>query len=281
MEERLTNIITESLQDISRRYTVDETAMAYFLYFLSPIYQKLELKSVDEIINQLSVILTPNLAQIVNNTLDLYYPDGIDDKNMLIDFILKIVASEIDKNMMNIKSAFQTRYAETGEIDEFDDSNFIYTPMELFLAIFYKDDLRKLILYLLPDLYLNDYIPFQESTYSMEKSSIYFSMKPYFEIPMNLTEIHNVDDSKKYIICDIMAIFAWILRRNYGLDGFLDLKRTLREQFSLDKSVEPIVYIFVQNIIDNGWDLENPMYYIISIYDNKLIDWSLILNYKQ
>ena len=278
MDERLKNIIIDGLQDISMRYTLDETAMAYFIYFLTSLYQTLETKTVDEIMNQLPTILSPTLSESVVNTLNLYYPDGITDKNTLIDFVLKSVATEIVKNMMNVKSAFQTRYPESDEIDEFETSNFIFTPMDLFMALFYNDELRKLFLSLLSNLYLNGYNPYQENTYSQEKSDIYYNMKPYFEIPLNVAQIQTVDDAKKYMISDIMAIFAWYLRKIYGVDGFLDLKRNILEQFNLDKSVNPIVYSFIQNIIDNGWDLENPMYYIISMYDNKLLDWKPVLN---
>jgi hypothetical protein len=257
----LENII---ITNLTPSYSLSDAAREYLISFLTPLY--IQISESNNLKHDLKKVLDKSLYDEIFNL-------KLNDKSHIMNYI----CGELFANIHNIKVYFQKHIESNGQylIDNAVDSNFIYYPVEIFITFFYVDKYRKQFLGIMPNLKLTSYNPFEDGAYDIYKPTIKNSLHTLFQIP-NKEDV-NFDNIKYFLIGDIIAIFTSYLNNLYTTD-LEQFENDISFKYELLPSMNPIVYTLVQNIRQHLWDVKDPMYYIISLYDNDLIGYGDIIN---
>jgi hypothetical protein len=124
---------------------------------------------------------------------------------------------------------------------------------DVFLGIFNDNELRYLIFTIMPSPIILD------------------------QIDQPISYDRNVTDTR---CINVIRTFDQYLFGVYNDNTYNELSNMIKEQYSLTEFQNPISYTLTENIKLNDWNLNAPRFYIISLYDNKLIDWRTPLSYK-
>jgi len=144
------------------------------------------------------------------------------------------------------------------ELSDTSDTKII-TDEYIFLAIFNDDEMRWMFFGIMPSFF---------RVVDHDFDYIYQQLKYEVETPNNL--------------CGrIISKFIWYLQKIYG-DRYQDLHNSIVEQYPQLKNdtIDPVIFTLTENIKNRDWDLNNPKFYIISMYDNNMIDWKTPLSHQ-
>jgi hypothetical protein len=107
---------------------------------------------------------------------------------------------------------------------------------------------------------------------------LFFNIMPSPVVDIKLVKYPELKDLNKSCI-KVISIVITYLKLLYK-DRYKDLEDSIKEQFPQLKpiSLDPIIFTLAKNIKNKGWDMNEPKYFIISLYDNDVIDWKTPLS---
>ena len=126
----------------------------------------------------------------------------------------------------------------------------------LFVQIFNNKDLRLIFLHIMPSPVFN---VFSETLYVSKELNKY-----------------GVSDNRD--IVNIVCKFILYLKNYYG-NNYSQVQSEIKKKYRL-LGYDSYIYTLVENIKKNNWDMSQPKYYIISLYQNDLMNWTDILSQK-
>ena len=229
---------------------LNRQCLDYLKFFIDRILSRLSKPTSVEILETIN-LLDSNLSF----ELLKYIHDNIIDFNTHEEYLNLI--------LINIEKFFYIKIftSLTADLE-------VVYPKDIFIAIFNSNDLRFLIFCVCPS-------PFPTG----EKELTAALIMKYSEELIN----NNITDIE---IATILSQICNYIKKLYYrravelLDHIGKSIKFFRTEDNLKDLVHVIIIIIRNNIRINNYDLENPMFYISSLYDNRIIDFKTVLSYS-
>jgi len=258
MSEFTQETIKNYISSLGVNIPILQTYIEYIYFFLNPYYDTIKnTKTISEtknIISSWTPEIDSELLKFAIKTADDFVSDVSNSqiKNQtFIDEVMNYIVLQILESSLKYVTGTATEfYTEYKRVRR----NTSLSPNDFFLGIFSDYELRWFLLHIMPS---------------------YYEEKSHLEYAKSQIRLYKLSPNKDTTY--VIAYFITYLRKIYQKDYYV-LQNNIRMQFNLpNDELDPVIYTLIENIKNKKWDLNKSMYYIISLYDNSLIDYSTAL----
>jgi len=262
-------------KDAHPYYTLSENTIAYIQAFLTPVYSELEkyhnVNEIHESISKWAQIKENEYSELskhgCSEAMKAYNNSEKETNNEPIN-LQQMIYGAIEYLIMEILQLAGNQLHDNNELlsdkDELSDNLDIYiiTDEYVFTAIFNDDELRWMFFAIMPS-------PFKLVDHDFIFNYIHQSLKYEVEKPNDLC-------------VEVIYKFIWYLQKIYD-HHYRDVSNSIKDQYPQlknENTIDPIIFTLTENIKNRDWDLNNPKFFIISMYDNNIIDWKTPLSHQ-